>query len=153
MEDHVVGTRLTPFFVFHAIPRASPGPVEIGHPVNPGVPEEEVQRTASQVRIAVDGRVAGFEVEERFLNSGSRLAEGRDPESGAGAASPSSFPAAATRALGTLRSSGRFRLIAFSSGVRRFREDFVAANRDNLTAAREFVDRLGAEGGISHPAA
>ena len=57
--------------------------------------------------------------------------------------------AALEQALGTLRPGDRFRLIAFSSAVRRFREDFVAANRDNLTAAREFVDGLGAEGGTN----
>jgi Ca-activated chloride channel family protein len=57
--------------------------------------------------------------------------------------------AALEQALGTLRSGDRFRLIAFSSAVHRFREDFVAANRDNLTAAREFVDGLGADGGTN----
>ena len=57
--------------------------------------------------------------------------------------------AALNQALGTLRAGDRFRLIAFSSAVRRFREDFAAANRDNLAAAREFVDGLGAEGGTN----
>ncbi|HEV7366661.1 MAG TPA: VIT domain-containing protein [Gemmatimonadales bacterium] len=341
----------TLLFVFSAIsvvvvlPAHAQGWIEIERPANPGVPVGEVQRTASQVRIAVDGRVARIEVEERFLNSGSRLAEGsylypmpgeavftnfslwmgdqevrgetmnaeqaraiyeeivrrkKDPalltfaghglvraqvfpiqpgetrkvalrftqllsRSGdavrlryslgnrgqigetsflvtvpnaasygtpyspthaintrragdrfeislpAGASgevelflplrkglvgttlvthapggedgyfmlllappqaeSGSSVPrdltlvvdvsgsmsgtkleqakAALEQALGTLRSGDRFRLIAFSSAVRRFREDFVAANRDNLTAAREFVDGLGAEGGTN----
>ena len=58
------------------LPAHAQGWIEIERPVNPGVPVGEVQRTASQVRIAVDGRVARFEVEERFLNAGSRLAEG-----------------------------------------------------------------------------
>jgi Ca-activated chloride channel family protein len=57
--------------------------------------------------------------------------------------------AALEQALGTLRPADRFRLIAFSSAVRRFRDDFVAATRDNLTNAREFVDGLGAEGGTN----
>ena len=57
--------------------------------------------------------------------------------------------AALEQALGTLGSNDRFRLIAFSSAVRRFREDFVPASRDNLTAAREFVDGLSAEGGTN----
>jgi Ca-activated chloride channel family protein len=57
--------------------------------------------------------------------------------------------AALQQALGTLRPTDRFRLIAFSSAVRRFRDDFVAANRENLTDAREFVDGLGAEGGTN----
>jgi Ca-activated chloride channel homolog len=57
--------------------------------------------------------------------------------------------AALEQALGTLRSTDRFRLITFSSAVRRFRDDFVGATRDNLTDAREFVDELGAEGGTN----
>jgi Ca-activated chloride channel homolog len=57
--------------------------------------------------------------------------------------------AALEQALGTLGAKDRFRLIAFSSAVRRFRDDFVPANRDNLTAAREFVDGLSAEGGTN----
>jgi Ca-activated chloride channel homolog len=57
--------------------------------------------------------------------------------------------AALNQALGTLSSKDRFRVIAFSSQVRRFRESFVPATRDNLTAAREFVDRLGADGGTN----
>jgi Ca-activated chloride channel homolog len=57
--------------------------------------------------------------------------------------------AALEQALGTLRPNDRFRLIAFSSAVRRFRDDFVAATRDNLTDAREFVDGLSAEGGTN----
>jgi Ca-activated chloride channel family protein len=57
--------------------------------------------------------------------------------------------AALNQALGTLGSKDRFRVIAFSSQVRRFRDGFVSATRDNLTAAREFVDRLGADGGTN----
>ncbi len=343
-----LGTLLSLFSaisVFLALPAHAQGWIEIERPVNPGVPVGEVQRTASQVRIAVDGRVARVEVEERFLNSGSRLAEGsylypmpgeavftnfslwmgdqevrgetmnaeqaraiyeeivrrkKDPAlltfAGHGLVRAQVFPiqpgetrkvvlrftqllsrsgdavrlryslgnrgssaensflvtvpnaasygtpyspthsirtrrsgdrfeislpagasgevelflplrkglvgttlvthapggedgyfmlllappqaesgttvprdltlvvdvsgsmsgtkleqakAALEQALGTLRSGDRFRLIAFSSALRRFREDFVAANRDNLTAAREFVDGLGAEGGTN----
>jgi Ca-activated chloride channel homolog len=57
--------------------------------------------------------------------------------------------AALNQALGTLGSKDRFRVIAFSSQVRRFRDGFVPATRDNLTAAREFVDGLGADGGTN----
>jgi Ca-activated chloride channel homolog len=56
---------------------------------------------------------------------------------------------ALNQALGTLGSKDRFRVIAFSSQVRRFRDGFVPATRDNLTAAREFVDGLGADGGTN----
>jgi Ca-activated chloride channel family protein len=57
--------------------------------------------------------------------------------------------AALQQALGTLSPNDRFRLIAFSSAVRRFREGFAPATRDNLTAVREFIDGLGAEGGTN----
>lgn len=57
--------------------------------------------------------------------------------------------AALEQALGTLAGSDRFRLITFSSAVRRFRDDFVPASRENLTAAREFIDGLVAEGGTN----
>jgi Ca-activated chloride channel homolog len=57
--------------------------------------------------------------------------------------------AALQQALGTLSSSDRFRLIAFSSAVRRFRDDFAAATPSNITDAREFIDGLGAEGGTN----
>ena len=57
--------------------------------------------------------------------------------------------AALQQATGTLGQNDRFRLIAFSSQVRRFREGFVPATRDNLVAAREFIDGLGAEGGTN----
>jgi Ca-activated chloride channel homolog len=57
--------------------------------------------------------------------------------------------AALNQALGTLGSRDRFRLIAFSSQVRRFRDGFVTPNRKNITDAREFVERLGADGGTN----
>jgi Ca-activated chloride channel family protein len=57
--------------------------------------------------------------------------------------------AALEQAIGTLGSNDRFRLIAFSSAVRRFRPDFVPATRENLTDAREFIDALGADGGTN----
>ncbi len=61
--------------------------------------------------------------------------------------------AALQQALGTLGPEDRFRVIAFSGQVRRFREGPVAATTANLTDAREFVDRLGAEGGTNLAAA
>lgn len=57
--------------------------------------------------------------------------------------------AALQQAIGTLGQDDRFRLIAFSSTVRRFRDGFVAPTRDNLSSAREFIDALGAEGGTN----
>jgi Ca-activated chloride channel family protein len=57
--------------------------------------------------------------------------------------------AALRQALGTLRPEDRFRLIAFSSGVRHFREGFTPATAANLAAAREFVDALAADGGTN----
>ncbi len=57
--------------------------------------------------------------------------------------------AALRQALGTLRTADRFQLIAFSSGVRHFREGFSAATAENLRAAREFVDGLQADGGTN----
>jgi Ca-activated chloride channel homolog len=53
------------------------------------------------------------------------------------------------QAIGTLGPNDRFRLIAFSAAVRWFRDGFVSATRENLTAAREFIDALGAEGGTN----
>ncbi|HXI21140.1 MAG TPA: VIT domain-containing protein, partial [Gemmatimonadales bacterium] len=50
--------------------------------------------------------------------------------------------AALTQALGTLRTEDRFRLIAFSSGVRQFRDGFSPATPDNLGAARTWVEAL-----------
>ncbi len=54
-----------------------------------------------------------------------------------------------TQALGTLAPADRFRVIAFSSAVRSFRESFVAAAPDNVTAARTFVEALQADGGTN----
>ena len=57
--------------------------------------------------------------------------------------------AALHQALGTLRPADRFRLIAFSSGVREFRTGFALATGPNLAAAREFIDGLAADGGTN----
>ena len=57
--------------------------------------------------------------------------------------------AALRQALGTLRPEDRFRMVAFSSGVRHFREGFTPATPANLRAAREFVDALAADGGTN----
>jgi Ca-activated chloride channel homolog len=57
--------------------------------------------------------------------------------------------AALEQALATLAARDRFRLIAFSSAVRRFRDTFVPATRENLTEARQFIDGLSAEGGTN----
>ena len=57
--------------------------------------------------------------------------------------------AAVRQALGTLRSEDRFRLIAFSSSVRLFRDEFAAATGGNLQAARQFIDGLAADGGTN----
>ncbi len=53
------------------------------------------------------------------------------------------------QALGTLRQQDRFRLIAFSSTVRHFREGYTSASSENLRAAREFVSSLTANGGTN----
>lgn len=57
--------------------------------------------------------------------------------------------AALRQALGTLRPEDRFRLIAFSSAVRNFRDGFASATGANLRDAREFVDALQADGGTN----
>lgn len=57
--------------------------------------------------------------------------------------------AALRQALGTLRAEDRFQLIAFSSGVRHFREGFSPATAEHLRSAREFVDGLQADGGTN----
>ncbi len=57
--------------------------------------------------------------------------------------------AALIQALGTLRPEDRFRLVAFSSTVRNFREGFSGATPDNLRAARDFVNALQADGGTN----
>ncbi|NOT09428.1 MAG: VWA domain-containing protein [Gemmatimonadales bacterium] len=53
------------------------------------------------------------------------------------------------QALASLHSRDRFRLIAFSSGVRQFREGFASATAEALAEARGFVDALGANGGTN----
>ena len=53
------------------------------------------------------------------------------------------------QALSALRARDRFRLIAFSSGVRQFREGFTAAAESELADARRFVDDLQATGGTN----
>jgi Ca-activated chloride channel family protein len=53
------------------------------------------------------------------------------------------------QALGTLRATDRFRLIAFSTRVTPFRETFVPATAENLAAARGWVDALNADGGTN----
>jgi hypothetical protein len=55
------------------------GWIEIERPVSPKTPVGDIQRTTSQVRLAVDGRVAKVEVEERFRNTGNRLASSPSP--------------------------------------------------------------------------
>lgn len=57
--------------------------------------------------------------------------------------------AALQQAVGTLDQNDRFRLIAFSSAVRRFRDEFVAATPGNVASVREFIADLGAEGGTN----
>ncbi len=54
-----------------------------------------------------------------------------------------------TQALGTLAPSDRFRVIAFSSAVRRFNDGFVPASTANVAAARRFVADLTADGGTN----
>ncbi len=57
--------------------------------------------------------------------------------------------AALRQALGTLGRADRFRLVAFASRVVPFRDGYVPATADNLQAARDFVDRLVADGGTN----
>jgi Ca-activated chloride channel family protein len=57
--------------------------------------------------------------------------------------------AALAQALGTLTGADRFRLIAFSSAVRPFRDGFVSATSDNIRDALGFVDGLTADGGTN----
>ncbi len=57
--------------------------------------------------------------------------------------------AALRQALATLRPGDRFRLVAFSTRVIAFRDDFVPATTDNLQAARAFLDNLVADGGTN----
>ena len=53
------------------------------------------------------------------------------------------------QALGTLRGTDRFRLIAFSTRVTPFRDAFVPATAENLDAARRWVEALNADGGTN----
>jgi Ca-activated chloride channel homolog len=57
--------------------------------------------------------------------------------------------AALRQALSALRPRDRFRLIAFSSAVRQFREGFTTAGEAELAEARRFVDGLDASGGTN----
>lgn len=57
--------------------------------------------------------------------------------------------AALTQALGTLRAEDRFRLVAFSSGVRHFRDGWAPVTPETLREARAFVDGLEADGGTN----
>jgi len=54
--------------------------------------------------------------------------------------------AAGHQLLSTLRESDRFRLIDFSSDVRTFRDDFVAATPANIREAARYLDALDASG-------
>lgn len=51
--------------------------------------------------------------------------------------------------LGTLNEDDRIRLIAFSSGVRAWRESWTRATRAEIEDARRWVDRLRADGGTN----
>jgi len=53
------------------------------------------------------------------------------------------------QALATLRPEDRFRLVAFSSGVRQFRDGWAPATQEALREARAFVDNLQADGGTN----
>ncbi len=53
------------------------------------------------------------------------------------------------QALAALRPADRFRLVAFSTRVTAFRDDFVGATPENVRAAREFLEQLAADGGTN----
>jgi len=57
--------------------------------------------------------------------------------------------AALAQALAALGPQDRFRLIAFSSGVREFRTGFTPVTRGHLAEAQAFVDNLAAGGGTN----
>lgn len=57
--------------------------------------------------------------------------------------------AALRQAIAALRPSDRFRLVAFSTRVVHFRDEFVAATPDNVRDARGFLDHLTADGGTN----
>ncbi len=57
--------------------------------------------------------------------------------------------AALRQALATLGRSDRFRLVAFSTRVVSFRDGWATASPENVQAARDFLDRLVADGGTN----
>ncbi|MEP7326888.1 MAG: VWA domain-containing protein, partial [Gemmatimonadota bacterium] len=57
--------------------------------------------------------------------------------------------AAILQALESLNPADRFRLVAFSSAVRNFRQGFVSATPENIAAARRFAENLNANGGTN----
>jgi Ca-activated chloride channel family protein len=57
--------------------------------------------------------------------------------------------AALHQALGTLRPEDRFRLIAFSSGVRQFRDGWAPMTAETRQEADRFIDALDADGGTN----
>jgi Ca-activated chloride channel family protein len=57
--------------------------------------------------------------------------------------------AALRQALGTLGPADRFKLVAFSTRVVPFRDDFVPGTPENVRSAGEFLDRLVADGGTN----
>lgn len=57
--------------------------------------------------------------------------------------------AALTQALGTLHPADRFRLVAFSSGVRNFHDGWSPVTPATLREARAFIDALEADGGTN----
>ena len=57
--------------------------------------------------------------------------------------------AAILQALESLNPADRFRLVAFSSTVRNFRQGFVPATPTNIAAARRFAENLNANGGTN----
>ncbi len=57
--------------------------------------------------------------------------------------------AALVQLLGGLRATDRFRIVAFSGGVRRFAEGWTDARDEQRRAAQEWVRSLGAEGGTN----
>lgn len=57
--------------------------------------------------------------------------------------------AALHQALASLSGHDRFRLVAFSSGIRHFREGFTLATSANLADANRFVDELNPNGGTN----
>jgi Ca-activated chloride channel family protein len=54
--------------------------------------------------------------------------------------------AAARQVLETLTPRDRFRLVDFATDVHTFRDDFSAVTTENLRAARDYIDRLEAQG-------